>query len=158
MHITQPARAMLHVPHLICATVSAQYTESSGNAIVFSMYMSYLKKLNFSALGMGLTLFLNRQVTVLPRAEHYAIVWLYNMGKQGGCYMQVVERAQKEDLQQPQKYLVSFMRNNRGQVIIDRRFNTSQLVSLYLDRPVPEDVITWNPDNPNQLKMALPGL
>lgn len=72
--------------------------------------------------------------------------------------MQVVERAQKEDLQQPQKYLVSFMRNNRGQVIIDRRFNTSQLVSLYLDRPVPEDVITWNPDNPNQLRMALPGL
>lgn len=72
--------------------------------------------------------------------------------------MQVVERAQKEDLQQPQKYLVSFIRNNRGQVIIDRRFNTSQLVGLYLDRPVPEDVITWNPDNPNQLKMALPGL
>ena len=72
--------------------------------------------------------------------------------------LQVVERAQKEDLQQPQKYLVSFMRNNRGQVIIDRRFNTSQLVSLYLDKPVPEDVIAWNPDNPNQLRMALPGL
>ena len=72
--------------------------------------------------------------------------------------MQVVQRAQKEDLQQPQKYLVSFMRNNRGQVIIDRRFNTSQLVGLYLDKPVPEDVITWNPDKPNQLRMALPGL
>lgn len=71
--------------------------------------------------------------------------------------MQVVERAQKEDLQRPQKYLVSFMRNSRGQIVIDRRFNTSQLVSLYLDKPVPEDVITWNPDNPNQLKMALPG-
>lgn len=70
----------------------------------------------------------------------------------------MVERAQKEDLQHPQKYLVSFMRNNRGQVVIDRRFNTSQLVSLYLDKPVPEDVITWNPDNPNQLRMALPGL
>lgn len=50
------------------------------------------------------------------------------------------------------------MRNNRGQVVIDRRFNTSQLVSLYLDKPVPEDVITWNPDNPNQLRLALPGL
>ena len=49
------------------------------------------------------------------------------------------------------------MHNNRGQVVIDRRFNTSQLVSLYLDKPVPEDVITWNPDNPNQLRMALPG-
>lgn len=72
-------------------------------------------------------------------------------------YTQVVERAQKEDLQRPQKYLVSFMRNSRGQIVIDRRFNTSQLVSLYLDKPVPEDVITWNPDNPNQLKMALPG-
>ncbi|DBA87726.1 hypothetical protein WJX77_012066 [Trebouxia sp. C0004] len=71
--------------------------------------------------------------------------------------LKVVERAQKEDLQQPQKYLVSFMHNNRGQVVIDRRFNTSQLVSLYLDKPVPEDVITWNPDNPNQLRMALPG-
>ncbi|KAL0028582.1 hypothetical protein WJX79_003346 [Trebouxia sp. C0005] len=71
--------------------------------------------------------------------------------------VKVVERAQKEDLQHPQKYLVSFMHNNRGQVIIDRRFNTSQLVSLYLDKPVPEDVITWNPDNPNQLRMALPG-
>ncbi|KAL0034900.1 hypothetical protein WJX77_012066 [Trebouxia sp. C0004] len=71
--------------------------------------------------------------------------------------VKVVERAQKEDLQQPQKYLVSFMHNNRGQVVIDRRFNTSQLVSLYLDKPVPEDVITWNPDNPNQLRMALPG-
>ncbi|KAA6425870.1 MAG: hypothetical protein FRX49_04245 [Trebouxia sp. A1-2] len=71
--------------------------------------------------------------------------------------LKVVERAQKEDLQHPQKYLVSFMHNNRGQVITDRRFNTSQLVSLYLDKPVPEDVITWNPDNPNQLRMALPG-
>lgn len=70
----------------------------------------------------------------------------------------MVERAQKEDLQHPQKYLVSFMRNNRGQIVIDRRFNTSQLVSLYLDKPVPEDIITWNPDNPNQLRMALPGL
>jgi len=71
--------------------------------------------------------------------------------------LQVVERAQKEDLQHPQKYLVSFMHNSRGQVVIDRRFNTSQLVSLYLDKPVPEDVIAWNPDNPNQLRMALPG-
>lgn len=71
--------------------------------------------------------------------------------------LQVVERAQQEDLQQSQKYLVSFMHNSRGQVVIDRRFNTSQLVSLYLDKPVPEDVITWNPDNPNQLRMALPG-
>ena len=54
-------------------------------------------------------------------------------------------------------YLVSFMHNSRGQVVIDRRFNTSQLVSLYLDKAVPEDNITWNPDNPNQLRMALPG-
>lgn len=71
--------------------------------------------------------------------------------------MKVVERAQKEDLQHPQMYLVSFMHNSRGQVVIDRRFNTSQLVSLYLDKAVPEDNITWNPDNPNQLRMALPG-
>lgn len=71
--------------------------------------------------------------------------------------MKVVERAQKEDLQHPQKYLVSFMRNSRGQVVIDRRFNTSQLVGMYLNKPVPEDNIVWNPDNPNQLRMLVPG-
>ena len=71
--------------------------------------------------------------------------------------LQVVERAQKEDLQHPQKYLVSFMHNSRGQVVIDRRFNTSQLVGMYLNKPVPEDNIVWNPDNPNQLRMLVPG-
>lgn len=71
--------------------------------------------------------------------------------------LQVVERAQKEDLQHPQKYLVAFMRNSRDQIVIDRRFNTAQLMGMYLDRPVPEDDITWNPDNPNQLRMNIPG-
>lgn len=77
--------------------------------------------------------------------------------QQSSVPLQVVDRAKQEDLQHPQKYLVTFMRNNRGQVIIDRRFNTSQLVSMYLNHPVPEDVIAWNPDNPNQLKMNIPG-
>lgn len=71
--------------------------------------------------------------------------------------LQVVERAQREDLQHPQKYLVAFMRNSRDQIVIDRRFNTAQLMGMYLDRPVPEDNITWNPDNPNQLRMNIPG-
>ena len=50
------------------------------------------------------------------------------------------------------------MRNSRGQIIIDRRFNTAQLMGMYMDQPLSEDTITWNPDNPNQLRMSIPGM
>lgn len=50
------------------------------------------------------------------------------------------------------------MRNSRGQIIIDRRFNTAQLMGMYMNQPLSEDTITWNPDNPNQLRMSIPGM
>lgn len=73
--------------------------------------------------------------------------------------MAVVQRAQREDLQQRVRYQVGFIRNARGEVVPDRRFNTASLMQTYLGRPVSEvsQRILWNPDDPNLLQMNLPG-
>ena len=72
--------------------------------------------------------------------------------------LQTVARAVKEDLETPVQYEVSFMRNQRGQVITDRRFNTASLMSIYLGKDaVSSHRMQWNPDDPNTLVMNLPG-
>lgn len=72
--------------------------------------------------------------------------------------MTVVQRAQEEDLNRSIHYAVAFAENARGQVVPDRRFNTSALMETYLGIPkesVAEN-IEWNIDNPNMLQMRLP--
>lgn len=72
---------------------------------------------------------------------------------------QVVERALREDLKQRIRYEVSYIRNNKGKVIIDRRFNTSSLMNLYMGRgAVQEESVKWDPEDPNKLFVQLPGL
>ena len=72
--------------------------------------------------------------------------------------MQVVERARREDLQKKIRYEVSYIKNKKGKVIIDRRFNTASLMNLYLGQgTVEEQGVSWNPDDPNRLSFQLPG-
>ena len=56
------------------------------------------------------------------------------------------------------RYQVSFIRNAAGELVSDRRFNTSSILATYLgpDAVGPER-IAWDVDNPNRLKLALPG-
>lgn len=70
----------------------------------------------------------------------------------------VVERARTEDLNRQVRYSVSFVRNQEGKVITDRRFNTLSLLDYYLGpgKLIAQD-IAWNPNDPNILNMALPG-
>lgn len=50
------------------------------------------------------------------------------------------------------------MRNGRGELVPDRRFNTSSILATYLGRDaVGPDRITWDIDNPNKLRLELPG-
>lgn len=73
--------------------------------------------------------------------------------------MQTVSRAVKEDLETPVEYEVSFIRNHKGRVITDRRFNTASLMALYLGKDaIDARKMTWNPDDPNTLVMNLPGI
>ena len=44
--------------------------------------------------------------------------------------MQVVERARREDLDQPLRYPVRFVRNRQSNVVIDRQFNTGETYSV----------------------------
>ena len=72
--------------------------------------------------------------------------------------MQTVSRAVKEDLETPVQYEVSFIRNARGRIITDRRFNTASLMAIYLGKDaITSRAMTWNPDDPNTLEMNLPG-
>ena len=72
--------------------------------------------------------------------------------------MQVVERARREDLQKKIRYEVSYIKNKKGKIIIDRRFNTASLMNLYLGQgTVEEQGVSWNPDDPNRLSFQLPG-
>jgi hypothetical protein len=72
---------------------------------------------------------------------------------------QVVERAKREDLNNVLKYSVSFIRNKRGEVITDRRFNTASLLEVYMGREAAgQDAVSWSPDDPNVLTMSLPGV
>ena len=64
----------------------------------------------------------------------------------------------REDLKKPIRYEIAWIRNKKGKVIIDRKFNTARLMSVYLGRGgLDEQGITWDPDDPNRLAIRLPG-
>ncbi|PSC69239.1 hypothetical protein C2E20_7188 isoform B [Micractinium conductrix] len=73
--------------------------------------------------------------------------------------MRVVQRAAQEDLNAAQRYQVAFVRNQRGEVVPDRSFNTASLMQAYTGTPAEEfqSRIAWDLDDPNQLEMSLPG-
>jgi hypothetical protein len=72
--------------------------------------------------------------------------------------MQVVERARREDLKKKIRYEVSYIRNKKQKVIIDRRFNLASLMNVYLGRNVVEQQgISWDADDPNRMAVQLPG-
>ncbi|KAG7672334.1 hypothetical protein Ndes2526B_g09161 [Nannochloris sp. 'desiccata'] len=73
--------------------------------------------------------------------------------------MSVVQRALDQDKNKVVRYEVSFIRNPRGQVVTDRRYNTASLMHTYLglEQAAVENRITWNVADPNRLDMSLPG-
>lgn len=72
--------------------------------------------------------------------------------------LQVVERAKREDLKKKIRYEVSYIKNKKGKIIIDRRFNTASLMNVYLGQGVVDaQGVSWNPDDPNRLSFQLPG-
>jgi hypothetical protein len=73
--------------------------------------------------------------------------------------MAVVRRAQEEDLGHVVRYQAAFVRNPRGQVVADRRFNTASLLGFYLGMETEKlaSRIRWNIGDPNRLDMSLPG-
>ena len=53
---------------------------------------------------------------------------------------------------------MAFRRNARGELVSDRRFNTTSILSTYLGPDaVGPDQIAWNIDDPNKLRLELPG-
>ena len=70
--------------------------------------------------------------------------------------MTVVQRAQQQDQGKIVKYSALFVRNPRGQVVTDRRFNTASLVRTYTGKDVTSR-ITWDIGDPGRLEMSLPG-
>ena len=73
-------------------------------------------------------------------------------------WLQVVQRARQEDLNQAFNYHVAFIKGPQGRIITDRRYNTAQLLDVYLGKDsVREDRITWNPADPNRVAIVLPG-
>ena len=57
------------------------------------------------------------------------------------------------------RYEVGFIRNAAGDLVSDRRFNTSSILATYLGpEAVGPDRIAWDVDNPNRLKLSLPGV
>ena len=77
-----------------------------------------------------------------------------------GCadFVQSVQRALDQDLNREQRYPAAFRRNKGGKVIIDRAFNTAKLIAMYNPDAGLLDHISWNPDDPNLLKIFLPGM
>ena len=72
--------------------------------------------------------------------------------------LQVVERARTEDLKRKIRYEVSYIRNKKQKVIIDRRFNLASLMNVYMGKNVVQQQgISWNPDDPNRMSVNLPG-
>lgn len=70
-----------------------------------------------------------------------------------------VRRAQQEDLNNIIRYHVRFVRNNTGEVVMDRKFNTGSLLSKYLDLNDQElcDRIIWEVESPGTTQVSLPG-
>ncbi|KAL4419385.1 hypothetical protein ABPG77_002912 [Micractinium sp. CCAP 211/92] len=73
--------------------------------------------------------------------------------------MRVVQRAQQEDLNAVVRYQVAFLKNQRGEVVPDRSFNTASLMKTYTGTPLAEvqQRIQWNSNDPNLLQLSLPG-
>lgn len=79
------------------------------------------------------------------------------MGEEFVPDMKQVQRAATTELNQATRFQVKFVRNEAGKVIFDRRFNTASLISMYYgDSLNMDDRITWNPEDPNVLLLALP--
>ena len=72
--------------------------------------------------------------------------------------LQAIQRALDQDLNKEQRYQAAFRRNKGGKVIIDRAFNTAKLISMYNPDAISGDRISWNPEDPNLLKIFLPGM
>ena len=69
-----------------------------------------------------------------------------------------MDRARREDLDQPLQYPCRFVRNSQGQPVIDRLFNTVSLLDVYMGKAgVPSDAVQWDIDNPNNLELRMPG-
>ncbi|KAF8060467.1 hypothetical protein HT031_004643 [Scenedesmus sp. PABB004] len=72
--------------------------------------------------------------------------------------LQAVRRAQAEDLDRPLTYQVAFVRGPGGRVIFDRRFNTAALLKAYYGSSVDfAGRIRWDPSDPNELSLSMPG-
>ena len=55
-----------------------------------------------------------------------------------GWMRQVVQRARQEDLDKPVAYKCAFVRNPAGKVVMDRKFNTEELLRciIIIDGPL----------------------
>ena len=71
--------------------------------------------------------------------------------------MKGFERARSE-LEQTIQYLVRFVENRRGQIVLDRVFNTAEMLKNYYDASLDlTERIRWDRDDPNALLLTLPG-
>lgn len=67
------------------------------------------------------------------------------------------ERAKSEQ-GQTMEYNVKFSENARGQVVLDRKYNTAEMLGMYMkDHELLENRIKWNVDDPNGLRVSVPG-
>ena len=70
-----------------------------------------------------------------------------------------MQRALREDLKNKIRYEVAYVKNGKGQVVIDRRHNVKSLMNLYMGRDAISDArISWNQDDPNKMAVRLPGI
>jgi hypothetical protein len=71
--------------------------------------------------------------------------------------MAVIRRAQEQDQDRVVSYQTAFLRNNRDQVVCDRRFTTASLMHTYGFGETIDVAsgIAWEPENPNSLDMTL---
>uniref|UniRef100_A0A061QUK1 DUF6816 domain-containing protein n=2 Tax=Tetraselmis sp. GSL018 TaxID=582737 RepID=A0A061QUK1_9CHLO len=72
--------------------------------------------------------------------------------------LRVVRRAQQMDLNSPKRYRCRFTSNHEGKVVLDRSFNTDELLKLYLGNGTDySGRIKWDIDDPNDMRVSLPG-
>eukprot|EP00803_Ostreobium_quekettii_P000317 evm.model.scf_193.8 EVM.evm.TU.scf_193.8 scf_193:84578-88596(-) len=71
--------------------------------------------------------------------------------------LKVVERSRKE-LNRPILHMANFVGNSCGEVIMDRRHNTAALMQVHHGTNIDfANLIDWNPDDPDLLRLSLPG-
>jgi hypothetical protein len=69
-------------------------------------------------------------------------------------------RAEAEDLNRALKYKAAWMRNARGEVVPDRRYNTASLLAAYMPGTSAAELaagVDWDVDDPNRLELRVPG-